>query len=343
MGSESVMANDSAKRLRRGALTLLVLMLIGVATASSAYAFDLPSGTSGWSSSYQPGEVAKGAMAAIDEIAKIMKDLIDLAVTLSQPLDQHANKMAGGLAGITVALAGVRYAATRDPVAAWQSLIEDLAILGIFGSIFLMYATWAPGFYKWFNDMAVAVSGTDAQSLPSAMVKSAGSIFDAVIEAFQAAHWWSYIALAINLMPLLFAWGFLMIASLVFLFFISLGTIQMAVGIVMGKIALALGMSEFTRGYFKTWLDYMISAGMYMVVAAILQRLVTTTITSALTNAISKGLTTPYAGSLTLDLSIFVLILSFEVPKFASMFGGGANASGGAFKSLTKLATKGLA
>ncbi|HIA2410445.1 TPA: type IV secretion system protein, partial [Burkholderia contaminans] len=130
-------------------MTLLGVMLIGVVTASSAYAVDWPPMTTGWSSSYQPGEVAKGAMAAIEEIAKIMKDLIELAVTLSQPLDQYANKMAGGLAGITIVLAGVRYAATRDPVPAWQSLIEDLAILGIFCSIFLMYATWAPGFYKW--------------------------------------------------------------------------------------------------------------------------------------------------------------------------------------------------
>ncbi|WP_258180439.1 hypothetical protein [Burkholderia multivorans] len=69
----------------------------------------------------------------------------------------------------------------------------------------------------------------------------------------------------------------------------------------------------------------------------------TTTIAKSFGDTISKGLTTPYAGSLTLDMSIFVLILAFEIPKFASMFGGGASASGSAFKSLTKMATKGLA
>ncbi|AKM45374.1 type VI secretion protein [Burkholderia contaminans] len=298
---------------------------------------------SGWSSSYVKGEVAKGATAAIEEITKIMKDLIDLAVQISSSLDKDSNKMAFGLAVTTVVLASIRFAATRDPIAAWQSLFEDLAVLGIFAAIYVSYARWAPGFYKWFNDMAIAVSGSSTESLPMAMVKTAGALFDAVIEGLKAEHWWNYMALLINLLPLLISWAILMIASLVFLFFISLGTIQMAVAIVMGKIAFALGMSEFTRGWFKSWLDFTIGAGMYMVVAAILQRLMTTTLATSFNNTIAKGLTTPFAGSLALDLSIFVLILSFEIPKLASMFGGGANASGGAIKGLTKLATKGLA
>ncbi|EDT42956.1 type IV secretion system protein [Burkholderia ambifaria] len=321
---------------------LLVALVMPVVARASLQDTLTQLGTTGWSSSYVVGEVAKGATAAIEEITKIMKDLIDLAVTVSKSLDKDSDKMAGGLAGITIAVAFIRFAATKDPVAAWGSVFEDLAILGIFASVYLAYGTWAPGFYKWFNGMAIAVSGTDAQSLPLAMVKSAGAIFDAVNEALKAEHWWTYIALLINLLPLLFAWVFLEVAALVFLFYVSLGTIQMAVAIVVGKIAFALGMSEFTRGWFKSWLDFTIGAGMYMVVAAILQRLMTATLATSFGNTISKGLTTPYAGSLTLDLSIFVLILAFEIPKFASMFGGGANASGGAFKSLTKLATKGM-
>ncbi|WP_175958017.1 type IV secretion system protein [Burkholderia sp. BCC0405] len=323
-------------------LLILVLALPNIARASMMDKLKdmLPSG---WSSSYVKGEVAKGATAAIEEITKILNDLIDLAVELSKTLDKDSDKMAGGLAVITLVLAAVRYAATRDPVAAWQSLFEDLAVLGIFAAVYVSYGKWAPGFYKWFNDMAIAVSGTDAQSLPMSMVKTAGALYDAVMEALKAEHWYNYMALLINLLPLLAAWACLMVASLVFLFFISLGTIQMAVAIVMGKIAFALGMSEYTRGWFKSWLDFTIGAGMYMVVAAILQRLMTDTLAKAFGSAIAKGLTTPFAGSLALDLSIFVLILSFEIPKFASMFGGGANASGGAIKGLTKLATKGLA
>lgn len=335
----------SARVFRSWLMRCLILLAFALPTAANASTWEdlknmMPSG---WSSSYVKGEVAKGATAAIEEITKLLKDLIDLAVELSKTLDKYSDKMAGGLAVITVVLAWIRFAATRDPVTAWGSVFEDLAILGIFAAVYVSYGKWAPGFYKWFNDMAVAVSGTDAESLPMAMVKSAGAIFDAVIEALKAEHWWNYMALLINLLPLLISWALLMVAALVFLFFISLGTIQMAVAIVLGKIAFALGMHEFTRGYFKSWLDFTVSAGMYMVVAAILQRLMTATLATSFSNTISKGLTTPYAGSLTLDLSIFVLILAFEIPKFASMFGGGANASGGAIKGLTKLATKGMA
>ncbi|MCA8002788.1 MULTISPECIES: type IV secretion system protein [Burkholderia cepacia complex] len=322
----------------------LLIVALALPTMARAQVMDklkdmLPSG---WSSSYVKGEVAKGATAAIEEITKIMKDLIDLSVEISKSLDKDSDKMAGGLAVITVVVAWIRFAATSDPIAAWQSVFEDLAVLGIFAAIYVSYGKWAPGFYKWFNDMAIAVSGASAESLPMAMVKAAGALFDAVIEGLKAEHWWNYMALLVNLLPLLISWALLMIASLVFLFFISLGTIQMAVAIVMGKIAFALGMSEFTRGWFKSWLDFTIGAGMYMVVAAILQRLMTTTLATSFSNTIAKGLTTPFAGSLALDLSIFVLILAFEIPKLASMFGGGANAGGGAFKSLSKLAMKGL-
>lgn len=197
---------------------LLVALVLPVVARASLQDTLTQLGTTGWSSSYVVGEVAKGATAAIEEITKIMKDLIDLAVTVSKSLDKDSDKMAGGLAVITIIVAFIRFAATKDPVAAWGSVFEDLAILGIFASVYLAYGTWAPGFYKWFNDMAIAVSGTDAQSLPLAMVKSAGAIFDAVNEALKAEHWWTYIALLINLLPLLFAWVFLEVAALVFSF-----------------------------------------------------------------------------------------------------------------------------
>jgi hypothetical protein len=78
----------------------------------------------------------------------------------------------------------------------------------------------------------------------------------------------------VAVIPLLLAFVVLILAGLVFLYYSYVGLIQMAIGAVMGQVALALGFSEFTRGFFKTWLDYMISAGMYVVVAACMQRLV---------------------------------------------------------------------
>ncbi len=111
----------------------------------------------------------------------------------------------------------------------------------------------------------------------------------------------------------------------------------------MGQIAFALGFSSFTRGYFKTWLDYMISAGMYTVVAAILMRLITHTLTDAIQTSVQKGLSTPGAAAYVFDLSLFVFLVSFEIPKMAGMFGGGANASGSIIGRVGKAATAGLA
>ncbi|MCY0852651.1 type IV secretion system protein [Cupriavidus sp. D39] len=54
-----------------------------------------------------------------------------------------------------------------------------------------------------------------------------------------------------------------------------LGELQVAVGVVVGPIAVALAFSSFTRRYFTAWLDYMFSGSLYIVVAAIISRLVT--------------------------------------------------------------------
>ena len=52
-------------------------------------------------------------------------------------------------------------------------------------------------------------------------------------------------------------------------------------GIVLGPIAIALGFSCYTRNYFMKWLDWMISAGMYVVMVAILIKLLGSTIATA--------------------------------------------------------------
>jgi type IV secretory pathway VirB6-like protein len=106
----------------------------------------------------------------------------------------------------------------------------------------------------------------------------------------------------------------------------------------MGQIAFALGFSSFTRGYFKTWLDYMVSAGMYIVVAAILMRLVTHSMVDAVHDAAALGLTTSGAAAQVFDLAFFVFLVSFEIPKIAGMFGGGANASGAVIGKIARSA-----
>ncbi|MBN3785651.1 type IV secretion system protein [Burkholderia sp. Ac-20353] len=317
-------------------------MLIGAGGVNIATPPATQGAAGGTGATVAPGEIAQGSKQALATISGFLGNIINAAVTVSQTIRDQSDKAAGGLAVITIVLAGVRFAATRDPVAAWGAAFEELAILGIFASLYLGFETFAPGFYGWFVSLSQKISGTDMTSVVGAMFGAGGQLFDAFIQSFKGASWWEYPATFAAVIPLVGAWLVLTIAAIVFVYYINIGLIQMAIGTVMGQLAIALGFSEFTRGYFKTWLDYMISAGMYVVVAAIMQKLVTATILEAVTTAAQNGLTTPLAASKVMDLSIFMLLLAFEIPKMAGMFGGGANASGAALGKLAKVATKGL-
>lgn len=191
--------------------------------------------------------------------------------------------------------------------------------------------------------MANTIGGADMSSTLSIMGNAAGQIFDAIIKAFAGAGWGAIFGVAAAMIPLFFAWILLSITAVIFAFFINLGQLQFACGVVMGQIAFALGFSVFTRGYFKAWFDFMISAGMYAVVAAILMRLVTHSLIEAVQEAANMGLSTSGAGGYVFDLAVFVFLVSFEIPKIAGMFGGGANASGSMVGKVARVATAGLA
>ncbi|MBB3262306.1 type IV secretion system protein [Paraburkholderia sp. WP4_3_2] len=286
------------------------------------------------------GEVAAGAKKASDKFTALFNAVITTAVTASQSLKSEADKFAGGLGVITLVMAFVRFSATRDPVSAWIDVFEEVATLGIFASIYIGYQSFAPGFFNWFQTLANLIQSGAGTGVSASLGSAAGAAFEAVVAAYKATHWYEYIAVTMSMVPLLAAYVILMITSVVFAFMNNLGQIQAACGIVMGQIAVALGFSPYTRGFFKSWLDYMISACMYCVVSAILSRLVTGSLTDAITVASSSGLSTSMGGTYVLDLSLFVFLLAFEIPKIASMFGGGASASGGMFSTAAKSAAK---
>jgi hypothetical protein len=263
-------------------------------------------------------------------------------VTASQSIRSESDKFAGGLAVITIVLAAIRFAAATHPVMAWVTLFEELGMLGIFASFYVGFAQWAPGFYKWFLSLANDIGGANMSSSLSIMGNAAGQIFDSVVKAYSGVGW-SVSAIGdvlVGTIPLLVAWVLLTITAIVFVFFINIGQLQFAAGAVMGQIALALGFSSFTRGYFKAWLDYMISAGMYVVVAAILMRLVTGSMVEAVKDAAGMGLSTSGAAGYVFDLAVFVFLVSFEIPKIAGMFGGGASASGAIVGKVAQTAAK---
>ncbi|MEM5440543.1 hypothetical protein AABE10_35925, partial [Paraburkholderia diazotrophica] len=130
---------------------VLALFAIG---ASPAFADDAsaPAATSGTAANpyVSAGETAAGNARAIDKITTMFSSIMNTAVEASQSIQKESDKFASGLAVITIVLAAVRFAATKDPVMAWVALFEELGTLGIFASIYVGFASWAPNFYKWF-------------------------------------------------------------------------------------------------------------------------------------------------------------------------------------------------
>jgi len=282
-----------------------------------------------------PGEIGVGINQASTKLGSIIDTVITSAVTLSQTLKPEADKFAGALAVITIILAGVRFSASHHPVAAWVELFEELGMFGIFATFYLGYTTCAPTFYNWFSTMAGEIAPKiDGQF--GAFGASVSDMWDGVVTVWKTASVFDIPSLIPNFIPVLLACVVMLLTSVVVLYFTHLGAIQSSVGIVVGQIAFALGFSSYTRGYFKNWLNYMINSGMYIVVSAILISLVGKNIAAAMLIGKDAFLTNQGAAML-LDLSLFVFLLSFEIPKMASLFGGGGGVSGGAIKGLKAL------
>ncbi|WP_157056220.1 type IV secretion system protein [Candidatus Burkholderia verschuerenii] len=279
------------------------------------------------------GDFAAGAANAATQIDALLGSLIPNAITASNSVMTEASKFAWGLGIITLVLVGVRFAGTHHPISAWINLFEELAILGIFVALFLGYTTTASGFWTWFQQLAADIGGSHSGTTGSAMAHLAGVVFDAVKTKIKSVSLWNFPAIAADTIVLILAAFFMCLASIAFVYYLAVGQIQSAIGIVLGPIALALGFSSYTRKYFLKWLDWMISAGMYVVIVAVLIKLVGISIESAVKNATAVGGATTLNGAYVFNLSVFILLLSLEIPKLATIFGGGATATGtGALK-----------
>ena len=61
---------------------------------------------------------------------------------------------------------------------------------------------------------------------------------------------------------------------------------------------------------------------------AVLFKLMGGAVSGAVTQATSNGTATQLSAGFAFDLALFLLMLSFEIPKLAGMFGGGSGATG---------------
>jgi type IV secretory pathway VirB6-like protein len=328
--------------LLRISRTIVLALCVILPTFVSSAAFAQTTGTTGTTNAQpltsQNGDFTKGSTDAVAQIKGLIGGVIPAAVAASASVMSEANKFAWGLGVISLVLVGIRFSGTHHPVAAWVNLFEELAVLGIFVALYLGYSTSATGFWTWFDQLASNISGGADNSISTQLATLAGTMYDALKNRVLNIKLLTDVTgTLVDAIGLLLAFIVILIASIVFAYYSAVGQIQAAVGIVLGPIAISLGFSSYTRNYFMRWLDWMIHSGMYVVMVAVLVKLVGANITNAVQNATpASGATV--TGAYAFDLAVFVLLLSFEIPKLAGMFGTGAGATGtGALKMAKNL------
>lgn len=349
---------DYAKYMRRLVLILAAALALAAApcysqTGPAGSDSGLPAGTPPTVSeggkgptvlAPTPGSIAEALSRFLSQFSSFRTGLIGGATSLSDTLTPEAGKIASGLGILTLTLAGLRFAGTSDPTVAWTDLLETLLIISIFSSLFVGYTTFAPGIFEWFQSLADKISGTRASNPGLVLASVAGSFFDSFTKALAAAKWYEVLSVAFAGVLLIMAFVMCAIAAVLYAFFIALGEIQVAIGIVVGPIAVALGFFDYSRRFFTSWLDFMIAGSMYMVVAAVMSKLVSSALVSTLPDVQAVGYDAPSSAAYVCGIAAMMILVALEIPKIAgSIFGSGSGVSGGGFMRLaTKLATKGL-
>ncbi|WP_063923078.1 type IV secretion system protein [Cupriavidus basilensis] len=288
------------------------------------------------------GAVGEAIEKALAQFRSVQTSIITAAVAISHSLKDEADKLAFGLGIITLTLASLRFAATSDPVAAWTSFLETILLLGIFAAIYVGYDQFGPGILSWFQFLADKIAGTNSSNPGLVLASAAGGFLDAFQKAMDAASWYQKIGVALSFFVMMLAFVVCAVTSVVYTFFTALGEIQVAIGIVLGQIAVALGFSDYTRRFFSSWLDYMITGSMYVVVANIMTRLVSASFEASIVDLNNIGNQSIAGAVYALIISLFLLFLSFEIPKIAgSIWGGGGGFSGSAIMKMASGAGRG--
>lgn len=290
-------------------------------------------------SASQPGDLGAGIKKALGKMNGLRSGLINGATSLSNRVRSEADKVAFGLGTIALVLAGLRWASTSDAVTAWTDFLESILFLGIFSALYVSYTSFGPAIFVWFDKIASAINGgVDVYNLPTTLAGTAGKFYDSIVRILIAGL--SNPLRLVDAVVAAFTFGLACIAvlaaSIIYSWYVLVGHLMVAVGIVVGPLAVAFGMLDLSRKYFTAWLDYMVTGSMYMVVAAIISQLVSSALESIVTDVTNVGTDTTLAASYALSIAIVLIFIAMEIPKLAgSLFGTGGGISGtGGFKML---------
>jgi hypothetical protein len=281
------------------------------------------------------GQDVTNAFTAIsNEAQQVSQSIINSAVSTTSTLNSESDKISGGLAVLVVVLTFIEFAGTHHPASAWVKVFMNLMILGMFATVYVGYSTAAPGFYNWFVTLANDLNG--GTSAIQALGNAAGSVLLGIYHSKDGLGITDItnVSKIVTILVIDFAavicFLLMCLSGVVFIYYSLVGVVQAGIGIVFGKIAIALGFHQMTRNFFSSWLSFMIHAGMYTAVSAAMNALVIKTFITTLQGNTPSGtlnFSTSFASVIALTvISLFILLLSLEIPKIAGMFGSGASA-----------------
>jgi TrbL/VirB6 plasmid conjugal transfer protein len=303
----------------------------GLATSGTSISSALTSGQTEWQS--------------------VTSSIITTATTGANTLSTESDKLAYGLAVITIVLAAVEFAGTSHPTSAWVKLFEQLGGLGFFAGTYTAYSTAGPGLYNWFNTLSTDIQGSQSTN---SMLNAGDTILNGILSSFSTVKVsWTSIPLD-QIFQIVYTdfiaaivLVIIILTCIVYMYYSYAGLVQAGIGIIFGKIGIALGFHSFTRSYFTSWLGFMVHSGMYTAVASAMNYLVINNVVQQIATVAGKGggtsgeVTTLQSVIQMEVLAIFVLFLSFEIPKVAGMFGSGS-VGGGTMMNMLVAGGKGL-
>jgi TrbL/VirB6 plasmid conjugal transfer protein len=351
MASLMVSVAAHAQSLNSGGTTPSSSTSTGTAATSTAASSTTATGATGNGLATSGTSISTALTNGQSQWQSITSSILTTAATGANTLSTESDKLAYGLAVITIVLAGIEFAGTHHPTGAWVKLFETLGGLGFFAGTYTGYSTAGPGLYNWFTTLADDIQGSQGNTT---MWTAGDTILNGILHSFDNVH------VSLTSIPLdqifqiiftdavaLIILVIVIVTCIIYMYYSYAGLVQAGIGIIFGKIGIALGFHSFTRSYFMSWLGFMVHAGMYTAVASAMNYLVINNVVQQIATVAGKGggtsgeVTTLQSVIQMEVLAIFVLFLSFEIPKIAGMFGSGS-VGGGTMMNMLVAGGKGL-
>lgn len=219
--------------------------------------------------------------SAFKQITTSFKVMQNHAVDISQsPGILRLSFILGwGLGLIAIFIPASKYAMSGDSENL-SDLLYNILIIGVVAAFTMVpsnYRLLVNGVSGLFNDLAASVlTGTSEVNQFDQMVGVMGSVFKGISDNMPSGAAvitnFKFTILAIFLGLICFIC--ILISLFFMIIYVNIGNVLMSIAIVLGPVFIACSILKVTRTFFDKWLHFLLIAGMYQVIAAVIMKLI---------------------------------------------------------------------